>query len=69
MSPHLLPLKIVVNKFKQSARNSALIFHLNCVSVADYFLTALCLTAGNNMTLPGPINTSVLFNKHAAVLI
>lgn len=53
---------MIVNKFKKSARNPALVFHLNCVSVAD-FLTAVCLIAGNGMISPALINTSVLSNK------
>lgn len=53
----------MVNKFK----NSALIFHLNCVSVADYFL-AMPLIAGDNTKLKALVNTSVV-NKLAAALI
>ena len=54
----------MVNKFK----NSALIFHLNCVSVADYFLAAVPLIAGDNTKLKALVNTSVV-NKLAVALI
>lgn len=54
---------MMVNKVEKSARYSALIFHLNCDSVNDYFPTGVCLIAGNNLTLLTLVSTPARVGK------